>query len=787
MIISPPFLPDAGLAAPTGANPDPMMDAVDKFECAHGVYPIAFDRRWHCGVHLQSNKKGKVYAIADGEIVAYRVCQHGIDGKDSHTGFVLLKHTTETGEGRTLTFYSLYMHLLPLVEYGEHGASPEGLHRFLQKPSGQASKGQVTPAKSANEDSDIDPRVKRKDVLGWRGQYQGMPHLHFEIFMLPEDFDAYFGHTQLGNSTPTPPTGTDWWGHAYFVIPAGSTFRRLPEKADAGNKVHGIEFKPGQEGSNTLPLLVETYFSLGSKYTNVWSVAQDGTRTLLTPQPVEEKDYEYDLYKRATALYSSCPSDGYELLRFGRVLSPEKKLAADACVTWMRINWAAGRFGYIDINDSNIHKFSDADFLSCMGWQKISEGNTPFDNDGMCDVDALKKVLNDAAPHEVPAVNGETPEKHKTNVLSAYVKGNVQVRQQLCGLVCQAPSEWDSTHNEERYARLLDEGDFYHGNDKGYNDFMKHLKEVQFWNKTGLPAGQKLWFFHPLAFIRHFRKCGWLTKDELAATFPRYPFYTESGSPRRAIATDNDIYRVTLSTARQRIQNHAVMLNNCIRKYMGSDSKRIALFLAQVLLETAQWRNLGGTKRLMHEWGFGQYSAANPATQYYGPFYGHGIMQLTWAGNFEAYGKYRVIPDNTTGSYVERLPGSHHRITATSQHYSVNPNDGGHLMVWSPRYDPDIVADNAEYACDSGGFYWVSKSFSQGLNINRIVDKEFSASNVDFVNRLVNGGGNGYYERQAYSVFMLRVLGDGVDVAGTVSISPPRPRSAVLANMLRPE
>jgi hypothetical protein len=108
-------------------------------------------------------------------------------------------------------------------------------------------------------------------------------------------------------------------------------------------------------------------------------------------------------------------------------------------------------------------------------------------------------------------------------------------------------------------------------------------------------------------------------------------------------------------------------------------------------------------------------------------------------------------------------------------------------MRWFPRYDPDIVAEDAGHACDSGGFYWVSKSFSQGLSINRIADKEFSASNVGFVNRLVNGGGNGYYERQAYSAFMLRILDDGVDVAETVSINPPHPKNAVLANMLRPE
>ncbi|WP_157126873.1 M23 family metallopeptidase [Burkholderia metallica] len=564
MIISPPFLPKAGLAAPTGTNPDPMMDAVDKLECDHGVYPIAHDRRWHCGVHLQPDTKGKVHAIADGEVVAYRVCQHAVDSGKSHTGFVLLKHTTETGEGRTLTFYSLYMHLLPLVEYVKHSADKEALPEFLRMPTGPVSKGQVTPALPGEG-----KKVRRKEVLGWRGQYEDMPHLHFEIFMLPEDFDAYFGSTQLGNSAPTPLNGTDWWGHAYFVIPAGSNFRRLPEKADARNKLHGIEFRPGQEGASSLPLLVETYFSLGSKYTTVWSVAQDGTCTLLTPQPVEEKDYEYDLYKRATALYSSCPSDGYELLRFGRILSPSQTLAADARATWMRVNWAADKAGYIDINDPRIQKFSDADFLPFMGWKKIIEGNTPFDSDGMCDVDALKEILNDAAPHEVAAVTGETPEIHRARVLSAYVKSDTQVRQRLRGLVCYAPSEWDSANNEERYARLLDEGGFYYGNDKGYNDFMKYLKEVQFWDKTGLPAGQKLWFFHPLEFIRHFRKCGWIDKNEFKN------IYADSRYARNQRPTPSQLRDIYLGS-----------LNKAVRKYGLTSPTRLAHFLGQGAIES---------------------------------------------------------------------------------------------------------------------------------------------------------------------------------------------------------
>lgn len=45
MIASSHFLLDSGLATPTGKKSDPMVDAVGKFECARGLYPIAFDRR----------------------------------------------------------------------------------------------------------------------------------------------------------------------------------------------------------------------------------------------------------------------------------------------------------------------------------------------------------------------------------------------------------------------------------------------------------------------------------------------------------------------------------------------------------------------------------------------------------------------------------------------------------------------------------------------------------------------------------------------------------------------
>ncbi|WP_242449000.1 M23 family metallopeptidase [Burkholderia metallica] len=754
MIISPPFLPKAGFEAPTGTNPDPMMDAVDKLECDHGVYPIAHDRRWHCGVHLQPDTKGKVHAIADGEVVAYRVCQHAIDSGKSHAGFVLLKHTTETGEGRTLTFYSLYMHLLSLAEYQEHGANAGAMPEFLRMPTGSVDMGEVAPAASGNG-----KKVRRKDVMGWLGKYEGMPHLHFEIFMLPEDFNAYFGETQLGNSTPAPPTGTDWWGHAYFVIPEESAFRRLPEKIDARNKLNGIEFKPGQEGSNPLPLLVETYFCLGSKYTNVWSVAQDGSRTLLTPRPVEEKNYEYDLYKRATALYPSCPSDGYELLRFGRILSPSQTLAESERTTWMQINWSADGAGYIDINDSSIHKFSDADFLWLVGWQKISEGNTPFDSDGLCDVEALKTILNDAAPHDVPAVTGETQEDHRARVLSAYVKGDAEIRQQLSSLVCNAPSEWDSTNNEERYARLLDEDGFYHGDEKGYKNFLDYLSKVQFWEKTGLPAGEKLWFFHPIEFIRHFRRCDWLALREQVQLLPRNSISDAGGhiswaESKRRLTEGNDDARGQLP------RQMWLALNHMSRKYGFGSGLRKAHFLGQVFKETGALcsaRENGDSNyfRKMYE----SYSASDAAYDF--------DNKKAWLD------RLGFLKNRDRATYIAQRPGEVHNKAIAGE--NVQSGDGPRFcgrglihLTWRKGYreygeyrsknftndpNPLLLQNDAEVAADSAGYFWAK------TRINKKADNGASDLDVKECFRLVGGAG-GLPARQQFFRYTYFVLND---------------------------
>ena len=93
-----------------------------------GFYPIGANNFWHGGIHLNSDKA--VRAIADGEIIAYKVAENydvffkskadkntKKNPSEYSTSFALIKHKYESQNGNILNFYSLYMHLLPAKKY----------------------------------------------------------------------------------------------------------------------------------------------------------------------------------------------------------------------------------------------------------------------------------------------------------------------------------------------------------------------------------------------------------------------------------------------------------------------------------------------------------------------------------------------------------------------------------------------------------------------------------------------------------------------------------------------
>ncbi len=779
MLISPPFLPARGANDTDEAWLDLAMAAPASRDATtlapEGSFPLSHSLAWHNGLHIQAPTGLPARAIADGTVVFVNPPRTKVtevtDAQNynpfaragaptaawTDNGCVIVEHTTTIGAAGTaetqVVFYSVYMHLR---ELGRN----------------------VPPGQTTGPFWATGNPIWRKDVVGLPGEiYGATEQIHFEICCNQDQIRNFIGrdHNWVNPEAIPAPTAdgrTDSiFGSIYFYLPADTP-------TVAGNTQPVLHMRGAVAGTTPLGTsrwVKMTYHRGGCQFD---SFTTQGVPAGTIGPHVDE---EYNLYAEANERHdtltpaqktTSSPSGWYELLRFGRNVGngTTSDLLPATAAHWRQIQGPAGAV-WADLNAPGTFKFSDADFLPMLGWNCVFDDSNP--NDQRCDSDNLKSVVRDQDPTNANRMQVEQ--------LAAQLGGDA-VRKKLRKMICKFPSEWDRGTTAARYG-FVQELEAFKEAPEAWPLLKAHLEGISF---TGLHAGYLAadWHWHPREFIEVFRKCGWLSLAELASTFPKHLFYTETGNPRTAITTNNAIYTMTRARAQAAVTDYLVPLNRCLRKYIGHDKKRVALFLAQVMLETAQWRNPGGTRRLMHEWGFGAYSAANPATEFYTVFYGRGIMQLTWAGNYRDYGNFRKLADHA-GTYVERRTGIARRITATSRHYSANPNDGGTEFLWAPRFDPDLVGEQSHEACDSGGVYWVSKQFSEGININRVVDRIYNESNTGFVNRLVNGGGNGYYERQAYTAFMLRVLTDGTATATQVSLTPPAPKAAVRANMER--
>ncbi|MDI3291312.1 hypothetical protein [Polyangium sp. 15x6] len=126
-------LVEGDFLAPTSASASIRFPIVGKDAEAHyslneggegGFFPIGANNFWHGGIHLDAASDA-VQAIADGDIVAYRINKKALEVKLAgetmrySNGFVLVRHERYTPKGAKLEFFSLAMHLLPFEEYGD--------------------------------------------------------------------------------------------------------------------------------------------------------------------------------------------------------------------------------------------------------------------------------------------------------------------------------------------------------------------------------------------------------------------------------------------------------------------------------------------------------------------------------------------------------------------------------------------------------------------------------------------------------------------------------------------
>lgn len=121
------------------ANAEEIYNALENETSGH--YLLGGNQFWHGGIHISDRSAPHckldepIRCIADGEVVAYRINEDYLEstfGNDEKklkysTSFCLVRHEYQSeanpeegpnkGKQNTLTFYSLYMHLLPYKRY----------------------------------------------------------------------------------------------------------------------------------------------------------------------------------------------------------------------------------------------------------------------------------------------------------------------------------------------------------------------------------------------------------------------------------------------------------------------------------------------------------------------------------------------------------------------------------------------------------------------------------------------------------------------------------------------
>lgn len=359
---------------------------------------------------------------------------------------MLIKHETEIGSGDEgkVAFYSLYMHLKSLAETDKAG-----------------------------------DKVYRKEPLGLPGMVDGVNAFHFQIFCDDDNISKLTGR-KTGELDISKNGRTDAvYGDIHFYLPPQTKFY---DKAPADNNISTTGLS--ELYTSNVPLYASMTLAQGkcTMVTRQKNTQTDGKYDLLGEPLVnaDGDDYEYKLYKTAMRNYKESPSAGFELLRFGRVINTDHEtlVPADAPL-WMTVNYPGGK-GVINLADSSIKKFSDADFPHWTGWQMVDDDS---DSNSQCNSAIIKKL------HEVGDFDNQ------------------------CGkLICHFPFEWEKSTIDIRFSWLKTGNEEHEPmTEADYAKFKSHAEALCF--DSGALSTDRLWHFEPKSFIRHFKTCSWLDSE----------------------------------------------------------------------------------------------------------------------------------------------------------------------------------------------------------------------------------------------------------------------------------
>lgn len=694
MIISPPFIP-----APIPGETDEafIARAMRGGEPGDGAYPLSFDLNWHGGTHLQAPMENgnalPVRAIADGTLVYFRAptaksdeethplkyrIDKSIDDGWTDNGCIVLRHETEIGEGERsqVVFYSIYMHLSRI-----NIANPQ-----------------------------TDQRVYRKDSIGEAGQIYGSAgRIHFEIIASDSQVEHLTGRSTRELDYRTRDGRTDsCWGDMYFYIPntllgyasppanltqsanTGEATYRSPELTEAWSSDSGFAgsegYSPTVAQQLSQGLIVRMTYDKGQCRLSTYCLNGE-----LIGTQQEEADFEYNLYTTATRRYPACPSAGYELLRFGRVLGPDALQPAGAA-HWRKIGLLprteAGeseRSAWFNLNAPGVTRFSDADFPHWMGWRLVNDDD---DSDSHCQSEYIRRLLEppsiytnppplqpDAASIAISPAYDTMTEGDQRRLSEQYVLdqqrnetrlSDVGNQEKLKRLICKFPTEWARDDFENRYGWLKRVAAGGPMSEDDFKELEEHQKALAFWEEASLTdIESKHWHFPPLETIKHLSKCLWLTSEQLAQCFPRNLLHLKN--------TIFEPTNTTWATAFSRAQSWSKYFNQATRRYGIDNRLRTLHLLSHVIPETGNLKYVRET---------------DGESRNYSPYYGRGLIQLTHLTTYQKYGNFRKFQ-------ITELTGAYEALGWNPDILIARNNNGDH---------------NYQNCADTATFYLVSRS-----------------------------------------------------------------------------
>ncbi|QCT21338.1 M23 family metallopeptidase [Jejubacter calystegiae] len=643
-------------------------------------FPLNQNASWHGGVHvLHTDRQAEGYdsiefvrAIADGMVISFR-SPSSTDRRDAFPlnyngrtddGYVLLKHETEIGENCSVVYYSLYMHLRDRLDPAIRNGA----------------------------------RVWRRDRIGQSGMVDNVNAFHFEVFCDNENMLKLTGRTTPELDITRDGRADTVYGDIHFYLPPGTHFYAfVPNSAspdtDHLNVVHtsaeplfvSMTFEKGdctmvtRRQNATMAALFDL---VGEPLVNTDANPTDNTMTETSLK------YEYNLYNISRRLYPQNPSAGFELLRFGRVISTghETLMPANAPL-WRTVSFPGGT-GMVNLASSDIKKFSDADFPHWTGWRMV---NDDTDNNSQCNS---------------PLIAGLQQSGHLNDLSSR--------------LVCHFPLEWNASTFDPRYDWLKTGSDDVPAMaEKDYSQLRDHVFALCF--DAGTPGTGRLWHFHPVAFISHFRKCCWLSKPELKQLVPRYLLRMVGRNDYR---WEDITYRDGAGSVADNIRTH---MNRAMQKHLITTPLRIACFLGNGIQETG-W--LGSMEE-----GY-RYTERDPHTGrvirryniWYYPWYGRGLLQLTNPENYFKYFSFRgrtfrgrTYPENIKNALIREYSRlySNRDLRYTDNHLSDTEN---HVPENIIRWRNNVSSDLHE-AASSAGFYWVSTNMAYYADSEHVLER----------------------------------------------------------------